>query len=222
MSDRRLATHGMAYGALALEACAIVGGVFMTLSAVFALFASSVGVALNGWTVVAVPLLVSAGALFVVWRLGFASIDSARAQTVVPSVIIITTINSLFMPMILGVILVPAGGVSLLWTVFGVLWAVVALAAVVDAVHDWVVNDPTSMPLDIMTIVATFSAIASAGVMLASGMTGLLFGIVFLGGLLGMSVGLGFLTAEEPVESEKTLEGDSQTAPAHGGRLAHG
>lgn len=220
MKNRKLATHGMTYGELAAEASTIVGGVFITVSILLTILFSAIGASVTGWIVVGIPLLVSFATVLPIWRLGFGALDVGTIEAVVPSVIVVGTIASLFTPMILGVMLVPAGGVALLWAVFGLLWLVTALAAVVEAVRDWLVTGPTSVPLDIVAIATTISAVACTGLVFLLGMTGLLYGIVFLGGLLGVSIGLGFLAAEELVEPEKHLVPASEGRNARFGNVA--
>jgi len=211
----------MSYGELALEVCTITGGVFMTFSAILSIVAAVANVPAVGWIVVGVPLLAASTAALVVWRLGFGPLGRATAETVVTTLLIVGVTTSLFAPMIVGVLLVPAGGVPLLWIVFGVIWATTALAATGEAIRDWVTDGPTSVPLDVVAIAAALLSVASLGWLYGLGMTGLLYGTVFIGGLLGVSVGAGFLAAEELVEPEERATNELSARSAHHGHVAH-
>jgi len=221
MKNRKLATHGMSYGELATEACTIVGGVFITLGIVLSAVMPGIATGYLGWIVLGVALAVSIAATLIVWWLGFGSLDSRTVETVVPSVLIVGIIVGLSVPMLVGLMLIPAGGLYLVWVAFGLLWAAIAVASVIESIRDWVATGPTSVPLDIVAIVTAISAVASTAWALSAGMTGWLYLIVFLGGALGTSIGLGFLTAEELVEPAEHLAREGKTSRTGFGDVVH-
>lgn len=214
MKDR-LAVHGMTYGELAIEACTIVGGVFMIVAALASIVASRSGIGTNAWIVLGIPLLAAVVAAIVVWWLGFGSFDLDTAETVIGSILIVGTIALVVVSLLVGVMVIPMGGVPLMWVIFGTLWLVSAAVAVVEAIRDWLLTGPTSVPLDIVAIATTVLALASTGIMVALGMTGLLQGIVLFAGLLGCGVGLGFFAAEEVAEPEEHLATASEARRMH-------
>jgi hypothetical protein len=221
MKNRKLTTHGMSYGELATEACTIVGGVFITLGIVLSAAVSGIATSYLSWIVLGVALVVSIAAALIVWRLGFGSLDSRTVETVVPSILIVGIIVGLSVPMLVGLMLIPAGGIYLVWVFFGLLWTAIAVASVIESIRDWVATGPTSVLLDIVAIVTAIMALASAAWALSIGMAGWLSLIVLLGGVLGTSMGLGFLTAEELVEPAEHLARESETSHTGFGDVVH-
>ena len=122
----------MTYGEIAIEACAIVGGVFITISTLATVIGELIGLGTNAWIMVGIPLLIAVLAALIVWRLGFGSFDLGVAETVIPSILIVGTIAVVVVSLTVGVMVVPMGGVPLLWVVFGTLWILSSIVAIVE------------------------------------------------------------------------------------------